>query len=216
MKRTKGTTAAGVAVVLVLAACGGASTSDTTEALLPIATTPTLSNAVGTTVGDTRASGLSEIQQSTVERLISAYDAGDVDAVLDLWSEEGSHYRWDIEFDIAMGGRWSGVECAVSTGGQPRCDLMYTNDLLEALEAPALAGYFRLNLSEEGVISGWNYDTGNRATAAAYMQPFSDWVEATDPGAADTMFDWNGFRFRTVESYALWTAKVEEYLATLG
>ena len=216
MKRTKGTTAAGVAVVLVLTACGGASISDTTEALLPIATSPTLSEAPGTTIGGSRASGLSDMQQSTVEQLISAYDAGDVDALLSLWTDGGSHYRWDIEFDIEMGGRWSGVDCAVSSGGQPRCDLMYTNDLLEALEAPPLAGYFRLDLSDEGLIARWDYDTGNRATAAAYLQPFSDWVEATDPDAADVMFDWNGFRFRTVESYALWTVKVEEYLAALG
>ena len=205
-----------LAAVLAFSACGGSAATVTTEALLPIATSPTGIDATGTSVGGAVDAGLTEAQQSAVEQLIAAHSAGDAEAVLDLWTDNGSHYRWDIEFDIAIGGRWSDVQCSVTARGQPRCELMYSNDLLAALEAPVLPGYFRLDLEPGGLISAWDYDTGNRATEAAYLAPFSDWVEVTDPEAADTMFDWNGFRFRTVASYELWTAKVEEYLATLG
>ncbi len=108
------------------------------------------------------------------------------------------------------------MTCGIGFGGDPRCDLLYTNDLLAALAAPPLEGYFRLEMKEDGAITGWRYEKGNQATTAAYLRPFSDWVSETDPDAAERMFDWNGFGFRNPEAYALWTAKAEEFLETLG
>lgn len=200
---------------LLLVSCGGSS-STTTEALLPIASTTTTSSPAAPSTSAEPPDELSELQQTAIDRLVAAYAAADPVAVLDLWTEHGEHYRPDIEFDLAIGGTWSDVECGLDSGGQPRCELLYTNDLLEALDAPPLPGYVRLELNEAGAIADWDYDSGNPATTAAYLQPFADWVGDTDPAAAEVMFDWNGFVFRTQESYSLWTAKADEYLATLG
>ena len=93
---------------------------------------------------------------------------------------------------------------------------MYSNRLLAALDAPPLAGYISVELTADAAIDSWVYDKGNQATTAAYIQPFSDWVNDTDPVAAQEMFDWNGFPFRNPRSQELWAVKVDEFLATLG
>ncbi len=147
---------------------------------------------------------------------MAAYDAGDSQAVLSLWGPAGDHYRFQIESDLAMGGRWSEVACTASQYAGPRCALLYTNDLLEAFDAPLLEGYVRVEMTDDGTIDYWIYDRGNLATTAAIILPFSEWVGTTDPDAAHEMFDWNGFARETPESLELWTHKVAEYLETVN
>lgn len=200
------------AVALVAAGCGIDPAANTTEPLLPIAQGSPADPTGAPVTAALPEAGLSATQRDTIDRLVVAYDSGDPEAVLDLWAEEGAHYRPDIEFDLGIGGRWSNVTCDLDSNGRPRCDLMYTNDLLAALDAPPLEGYVRVEMTGDGKIVSWVYDTGNLATTAAYLRPFSEWVLTTDPSAADAMFDWNGFAFQTPESRALWATKVTEYL----
>lgn len=204
------------ASALVVAACSDAGQTSTTEALIPIASTAVPQSTTSAAPDTTARAGLNDAQQAAVDQLLAAYASGDPAAVLALWSPAGEHYRPDIEFDLAMGGRWSDVACDSSSNDGPRCELLYTNDLLEALDAPPLAAFVRLQISESGVITDWVYDTGNRATTAAYLQPFSDWVHENDPDAAEVMFDWNGFGWRTPDAYEVWLLKVPEFLSTLG
>ncbi|NND01747.1 MAG: hypothetical protein HKN91_03085 [Acidimicrobiia bacterium] len=203
------------ALLLVVAACGTTTGSSTTEALSTLASTAPLET---TSTPNTSApeSSLTAVQQETLDNLLAAYASGDSAEIMSLWTRAGEHYRPDIEFDLAIGGRWSDVACDVSLSGEPRCEFLYTNSLLEALDAPPLAGYFRIEMDSSGAIADWDYQQGNRATAAAYIQPFSDWVRETDPEAADDMFDWNGFARRIPDAYVVWEQKVEEFLATLG
>lgn len=201
-----------VAVALVAAGCGGDPAANTTEPLLPIAQASPTEPAGTPVTSAPQETGLSETQLEIIDRLLAAYDSGDPRSVLALWGAEGDHYRPDIEFDLTIGGRWSNVACDLDSTGRPRCDLMYTNDLLATLDAPPLEGFIRIEMTDDGKIASWDYDTGNRATTAAYLRPFSDWVLDTDPSAADEMFDWNGFAFRHPEAQAIWATKVAEYL----
>lgn len=204
------------ALALLVAACGTEAASNTTEPLLPIAQSSSVAPAATESGAAATPSGLSATQQDTLDRMVAAYHGSDAEGVLSLWGDEGEHYRPDIEFDLEIGGRWSDVTCDLDSAGRPRCDLRYTNDLLTALDAPPLDGYVRVEMDESGAISSWVYDQGNRATTSAYLMPFSDWVWATDPSAAEDMFDWNGFAFRTPSAQSLWAVKVAEYLEQLN
>jgi len=208
-----------IAVGIVVAGCGGTAGSSTTEPLLAIATTPSEAPAATTNTQAPTADVLSTAQRNGVNLVVDAFAAADAATIIAAWeitSDRRVLFEQELEFDIAIGGRWTDVECGLSLSGEARCEMVYTNDLLEALDVPPQDGVFRIGVRDDGSITSWFYEVGNAATIQALAQPFRDWVEENHPDRFRSMFTGNGFARVTAESRALWVELVAEFVAAGG
>lgn len=207
-----------IGIAVVLTACGVDSAVSTTEPLLDIATasTPT-PTATATAAPD--GDELSASQRQAVDLVVNAYGAADAVTIIGAWdiaSDRRLLFADEIEFDIAIGGRWSDTACGLSLSGDARCEMLYTNDLLEALGAPAQDGVFRIGVREDGAITSWFYETGNASTMQALAEPFRDWITETDPEIFDAMFNRGRFARVTPQSREIWVEKIAEFAASLN
>lgn len=209
-----------IGTVVVAAACSGGSATSTTEPLLAIAATSTAAPVVDATPTEAPADDLlSPGQRQAADLVINAYRAGDAATIIGAWdiaSDRRLLFADQIEFDIAIGGRWSDITCGLSLSGDARCEMLYTNDLLEALGAPLQGGVFRIGVRDDGAITSWFYETGNVSTIQALAQPFRDWITETHPDSFDAMFNRGRFARVTPESRAIWVEKLAEFIAGLS
>lgn len=221
--RSVRTTRRFVALATVVAACGSSSGPDTTEALLPIATASTAAPIAGSSAAPATSAPetdvLSATQREAVEHVIAAYSTGDAAAIIAEWdiaSDRRVLFEQELEFDIAIGGRWSHPTCGLSLSGEARCEMFYTNDLLDALGAPPQESVFRIGVRDDGAITSWFYQTGNAATMQAMAEPFRDWIVETHPDSFTPMFNRGGFARVTPESRQIWVDKLAEFIASRG
>lgn len=206
-----------VLLAAVVSACGGDSAASTTEPLLDIATASTAAPVVGSSVTVAPDDELlSPNQRQAVDLVINSYAAADATAIMGAWdiaSDRRLLFADEIEFDIAIGGRWFDTTCGLSLSGDARCEMLYTNDLLEALGAPLQEGVFRIGVRDDGAITSWFYETGNASTIQALVEPFRDWITETDPEIFDAMFNRGRFARVTPASREIWVEKIAQFAA---
>ncbi len=209
-----------IGMALVVAACGGDAAVPTTEPLLAIATTLTAAPVVGSTATQAPDDDvLSVSQRMAVDLVIDAYAAQDAAMIIESWDIASGRqllFAEGLEFDIAIGGRWLDTTCGLSLSGEARCEMLYTNDLLEALGAPMQDGVFRIGVREDGAITSWYYESGNASTMQALAEPFRDWVTETHPELFDAMFNRGRFARVTPGSREIRVEKVAEFVDGLG
>ncbi|MCP3976010.1 MAG: hypothetical protein GY720_16135 [bacterium] len=209
-----------VGFAVAVAACGSGSVASTTEPLLDIATTTTAVPAVGSTVTEGPDEDvLSPSQREAVDLVTNSYGAADAATIIGAWdiaSDRRLLFAGGIEFDIAIGGRWFDSACGLSLSGDARCEMLYTNDLLEALGAPMQESVFRIGVRDDGAITSWFYETGNVSTVQALVEPFRDWITETHPELFDAMFNRGRFARVTPESREIWVEMIAEFAASLS
>ena len=213
-----------VLTLLVLApACGGNATPATTEALSPLATTPTTAttqapqDSSSTSVAP--ADELSPIQREAVDRLVGQFAAGDAEAIIATWDVPGDRvplFEDGLRFDLALGARWDDITCGLSLSGEARCEFVYTDDLLEAVGAPLQDGAFRIGVRDDGMITAWFYTVGNPTTIQALVTPFRTWIDENYPELVQPMYNRGGFARTTPEALEIWVEKVAEYRAEIA
>jgi hypothetical protein len=212
--------ASGVALLLLITACGDSASTTTTEPATSstVSTTTTSTTEAPTTTADAEAANIQIARDS-----MAAWNTGDVDAYLGffaddarflLWPAHEDHVRNGLEFYMALGDETLIDECQAWQDGRIRCHAIGRNDL----SGP-------VGITAESDWSFWITDgLISKTTAAEYdsagywfIMKMGWWLEAAHPEVWESTFATSETCLRddTYDCWETWRATPETAAALL-